>query len=316
MADSPAHAAPEWLPAHVRAVLAVATAVVLWGMSSVAIKSVSPSGVVTAFYRLWFAIPLLWMIPVVRPAMRRHFDRRGLAGCALGGTLFCLHQALFFTALKLTSIANVTIIGALQPVVVLLLAGPLFNERATRASLVWAALAFGGTALVVIGARATPAWSLYGDALAFANLFAFSAYFLASKRVRATVGAWEYVIGMTTVSGGWMLAAVVVTGQDLGAPHGWEWLVLLAIAVFPGTLGHVLINWSHAHASALAVSIMLLAVPLVAAVGAAVFLGERIVPLQMVGGGIVLAAIAVVVRSAAPATGDALAQSAAETDAP
>jgi len=299
-----------------RAILAVGCAVVLWGGSAVAIKAVSVTGLVTAFYRLWFAIPLLWLIPLLQPSVRERLTSRWLGACLVGGTLFFLHQALFFTSLKLTTVANVTLIGALQPAVVLLAAGPLFNERPTLASVLWAAVAFGGTVLIVLGARASAAWSLYGDALAFANLFAFCGYFLASKYFRRDVPALEYVIGMTTVAGVWMLAAAVATGQDLAAPHGWEWLMLFAIAALPGTLGHFLTNWAHAHATALSISMILLAAPVIATLGATLVLGEHLYAMQLLGGLIVLTAIGIVVRSTTPATAEELAESAAETDAP
>lgn len=299
-----------------RAILAVACAVVLWGGSAVAIKAVSASGLVTAFYRLWFAIPLLWAIPLIQPAVRDRLTSRWLVACLVGGTLFFLHQALFFTSLKLTTVANVTLIGALQPAVVLLAAGPLFDERPTLRSVIWAAVAFGGTVLIVLGARASAAWSLYGDVLAFANLFAFCGYFLASKHFRRDVHTLEYVIGMTTVSGVWMLGAALATGQDLAAPDGWEWLVLFAIAALPGTLGHFLTNWAHAHATALSISMILLAAPVIATLGATAVLGEQLYPVQMIGGLIVLTAITIVVRSTRPTTSEELAESAAETDAP
>jgi drug/metabolite transporter (DMT)-like permease len=60
---------------------------------------------------------------------------------------------------------------------------------------------------------------------------------------------------------------------------------------------------------------MLLAVPLLSTLGAAVVLGERVGLLQLAGGAIVLAAIAVIVRSTAPETAAELAESAATTDA-
>jgi drug/metabolite transporter (DMT)-like permease len=300
-----------------RAILAVAATVVLWGSSSIAIRLVPATGIVTAFWRLWFAIPFLWMIPAVRPEARARLDRRWLVASIAGGTLFFVHQALFFTSLKLTTIANVTIIGALQPALVLLVAGPLFGERATLSGVAWTVVAFAGTTLVMLGARGTPTWSLHGDALAFANLFAFAAYFLVSKHARTDVRAWDYVIGMTTVSGLWMLVAALATGQDLWAPQRFsDWALLFWIAIFPGTLGHVLTNWAHAHTSALAISMMLLAVPLLSALGAAVLLDEPVTSLQLAGGLVVLAAIAVIVRSTSPRASEELAESAAATDAP
>jgi len=297
------------------AMLAIAVTIVMWAFSSVAIKAVGTSGLVTALYRLWFAIPLLWMTAVL-PRVRASLDRRWLRGSVIGGTLFAVHQILYFNGLKLTTVTNINVIGALQPVLVLWAAGPMFGEPATTAAVLWSAAAVVGTAFVVAGAVSAPTWSALGDVIAVVNLFAFTAYFLASKRVRATTGAWAYVLGMTTVAGIVMLAACLVTRQDLASPRGSDWLVLLAIAIFPGTLGHVLMNWAHAHVSAFSISMMLLGVPVVAATAAAILLGEQITALQAFGGTIVLVAIANVVLRMDRRTAAVLAASAAETDAP
>ena len=93
--------------------------------------------------------------------------------------------------------------------------------------------------------------------------------------------------------------------------------LLVGLAMVSGTLGHVLMNWAHAHASAFVVSIMLLGVPVLASVGAAVFLGEVLGPAQIAGGAVVLGSIATIVLSSPDAaTAEELAESAAETDAP
>ena len=287
----------------------------MWGTSGIAIKAVSTSGLVTASYRLWFAIPPLWLT-MLAPSMRRRLDREWLRASLGGGLLFSLHQILFFTSLKLTSVANVTIIGALQPVLVLLVAGPLFGERATRAAVAWSAVAFAGTVLVVVGASHTSNWSLRGDLLAGLNLFAFTAYFLASKRFRERVGVWEYVVGMTTVAGIVVALTTFAAGQAHGSPALWEWAVLAGIAVFPGTLGHLLANWAHAHVSAFVASMMLLAVPVIATAGAFLALGEDVGSLQIAGSVVVLGAIAIIVRSARRAAAEALVESVAGGEAP
>lgn len=297
-------------------VAALVVTVVMWGMSAVAIKAISATGLVTALYRLWFVIPVFWLV-MLWPPLRRQLDRRWLAASLVGGVLFGLHQILYFTSLKRTSVVNVSLIGALQPALVLLLAGRLFGERVTARAVAWAAVALAGTIVVVLGSAHAPGWSAGGDILAGCNLFAFTAYFLVSKRVRAVIGAWEYVIGMTTVAGFVMVAANLATAQDLSTPSGRDWALLIAIAIFPGTVGHVLSNWAHAHVPAFVASMILLAVPVVASVGAYVFLGERFTAIQAAGGVVVLAAIAMLVTSTSrPTTATALAESAAETDAP
>ena len=58
-------------------IAAVAFTVLLWGASGVAIKMTSVTGIVTAFYRTWCAIPLLWMT-MLSPPLRHGLDREWL----------------------------------------------------------------------------------------------------------------------------------------------------------------------------------------------------------------------------------------------
>lgn len=152
--------------------------------------------------------------------------------------------------------------------------------------------------------------------LAFGNLFAFTSYFLVSRRVREKVRPWAYVAGMTTVAGLLIAVTTVGLGEDLGLPGGWDIFFLATLAIFPGTLGHVLTNWAHAHVTAFSISMILLAAPLVASAAAWVFLGESITTLQALGGGVVLCAIGAIVWGADEAVGGDLADSAAEGEAP
>ena len=139
---------------------------------------------------------------------------------------------------------------------------------------------------------------------------------LLQRQHRRRVRAWDYVVGMTTVSGVVILALALATEQDFGDPEPWEWLTLAWLAMLPGTLGHVLTNWAHAHVPAFVSSMILLAVPVLAAAGAWLVLGESIGALQMAGGAIVLLAISVIVRSTERRETEVIAEGAAFTEAP
>ena len=297
-----------------RAVGAVLLTVLMWGFSAVVIKLASTTGIVTALYRCWLAIPLLWATAAL-PRIRRQLGRDWVVASLVGGGLFAIHQLLFFTSLKLTTVTNVAMLGALQPLVVLPVAGSMFGERAAMRAILWSIAALAGTALVVVGSSGSMAWSPRGDVLATLNVFAFTAYFLASKRFRARVEPWPYVLGMTTVSGCVLLGAALATGQDVTSPRGMDWIIFLSIAVFPGTLGHALTNWAHAHESAFAISTLFLGVPVVAAAAAAAVLHEPVTTLQLVGGAVALVAIGRTVR-AGGVEAAALAEGAAEVEAP
>ena len=301
-------------PLRALALGAIAGSALVWGCSSVIIKLISTTGLVASFYRLWIPLPLLWLLPLVIPGMRGRLGRAWLVASGAGGVLFALHQILFFTSLKLTSVTNVSIIGALQPALVLVVAGPWFGERASGRALFWSFVAVIGTVIVVVGSAGTPGWSLRGDIVAVANLFAFTAYFLVSKRVRTGVDTAEYLMGMSTVAAVIMLGVAVVAGEHLDSPRGNDWALLLFLALVPGTLGHFLMNWAHPHVAALVVSVMLLAVPVLAALGAAAFLDEPLNLIQVAGGIIVLAAIGTIVYERPAVDAEELAASAAETD--
>lgn len=298
--------------------LGVSLAVALWGFSAVAVKAVSTTGAVTAFYRLWFAIPILWVLLLSAPRLRASLGREWLFGSLAGGLLFATHQLFFFTAVKFTSIANVTMVGALQPVLVLLVAARLFAEPASWRVIIASVIAVVGTSLVVWGSLGASSSRGFGDVLAVGNLFAFTGYFLVSKRVRQGVGATEYVVGMTTVAGVFMGCACLFLGEDFGSPSQTDLLVIATLALFPGTLGHVLVNWAHAHVSALRISMVLLATPVVASASASasVFLGESLTAVQWLGFGIVLSSIGVVVFSREPSEAESLAEGVAGTEAP
>src|SRR5439155_11202645 len=133
-------------------------------------------------------------------AARRRLTWPVLKSSAPAGVLFGLNVTLFLSALKATSVADVLVIGALQPALIQLVAGPLFGERVTRFEVSWTAVSVAGVALVVVGSSGTPAWAPGGDALAAAALVAWTSYFLVSKRVRSAVPALEYLTAVTVTA--------------------------------------------------------------------------------------------------------------------
>ena len=99
--------------------------------------------------------------------------------------------SLGFTAVKLTTVANAAIIGALSPILILLVAGRMFGERAGARERALVALSFLGVGIVALGASGSSAWSPIGDLLALLGTLSWTAYWLFSKRARASASAPE-----------------------------------------------------------------------------------------------------------------------------
>jgi drug/metabolite transporter (DMT)-like permease len=216
------------------------------------------------------------------------------------GIAFAADIGLFFTAVKHTTVANATMISALQPALVLFVAGPLFGERVRMSDVWWTVVALVGVAVVVFGSSTTPAWSPFGDLMAVACLFAWTAYFIFGKRGREHLDAVEFVTAMSIVAFGAIALVALGTRHDLTVPDGGTWAVILALGLGTGLIGHFLINWAHGHAPLVLTSLLTLLIPVVAMAGAAIFLGEEVVAAQIVGAVIVLGALAILVRRRQP----------------
>ncbi len=277
--------------------LGVLAAVAVWGAVAVVAKLVDDiDGLVLGFHRLWIGALATLAVFTVRGG---RLSGRLLRLCLPGGLAFGLDIVLFFSALKHTTVANATVIGALQPALVLLLVGPLFGERVTRRAVVWTVVAIAGAVIVVFGSAATPVWSPGGDLLATGALFAWTWYFVASKQARRDLEPLEFLTGMTLVAAVAVAPLALLSGQRLDPGGAVDWAEITALAIGSGGFGHLLISWAHDHVELSAMSLLTLAVPVVAAVSAALFLDERILPLQVLGMAVVLGALATVVRHAA-----------------
>lgn len=279
--------------------VAVLAAVSVWGGMAVVVRVVDQiDGLILGFHRLW--IGALATV-VLFYATGRRLTRRTLALSVPGGLAFAADIVLFFSALKHTTVANATVVGALQPALVLLVAGPMFGEPITAGIVTWSAVAIVGVVIVVYGSTGAPVWSLSGDLLAVGALFAWTAYFVASKRVRRELLPFEYLTAMIVVAAVAVAPVALLSGERLnpGGRGEWAWIALLAIG--SGGVGHLLLNWAHDHIDLSVMSLLTLAVPVVAVVSARIFLDEPIGWVQVLGMAVVLAALGVVaLRTARP----------------
>ena len=106
-------------------VAAVAIATCVWATGSVLVKWSSLSGLHFAMFRLWVGAAISCGALLVA---RRRLSWRTVRTCAFGGVLFATDIALHFSAVKRTSVADVAVIGALAPVVIVIV-----STRAARA---------------------------------------------------------------------------------------------------------------------------------------------------------------------------------------
>jgi drug/metabolite transporter (DMT)-like permease len=278
-------------PAQV-ATAASVLAVLFWGLGNVLVKHIRLSGISLAFNRLALG-SVVFTAAVYLTGGR--ITLRSLRCAAAGGVAFGLDIALFFTSLKHTSVADASVITALQPALVFLVAGRLFGERVTARTLWWTLLAAAGVMVAVFGSASGAGRTAYGDLIAAGSLGAWAWYFVASKQAREQLSALEYQAAMTIVAVIVVAPMALIGGHDLvvhdSATAGW----VLVMVLVPGG-GHLLANWAHRYAPITLMSMVTLGIPVVATIGAALLLGEPVTLVESVGIALVVIAIGMVLR--------------------
>lgn len=276
---------------------AVSSAMLLFAVNNVVVGAMSISGLATALYRLWLGAAIL---AVILRLTGRTLSLAVLRAALPGGLAFGTSLWLMFTAFQTTSLANATVILALQSGVTLTVVGRLFGETVQPGDLVLTAVATLGVVIVIAGGEAGGTGDLWGDALAVMGMIATTAYFVLAKRARVNVPVGEYQLGLLLVAAVATIPAFVVLGGALTAPTSWDWL-RLALLTGGGTAGHLFLNWAHRHVPLKATSLLTLSVPVISTALAWAVLGEQLSLVQSTGGIVTLGALAaVIVRAVRP----------------
>ena len=275
--------------------IAAVFAVVCWSAGNVIVARLDLSGIEIAFWRQFLGAVVYGTVFFL---IGKRFTWSQIKLAFPVAILFCSEIAVFFTALNITTVANATIIGALQPIVLIIVAGGKFGEVITKRLVGISIFATGGVAVVVLGSSNDVSWSPLGDLLALLAMILFSAYFVAVKSVRVHIDTFTLqTLAMFIGSIGLLPFLIIFQGSTSGFPaltqNEFLWIVVLLIV--PGS-GHFLMNWAHLHVSLSLAGLLMLAIPVLSAGGAWVFLDQSVSILQVVGGAVVIFALVIVTR--------------------
>jgi drug/metabolite transporter (DMT)-like permease len=239
------------------------------------------------------AVVLLGLARLRHEALPR--GRQLLVLFLLGAVGYVFESYCYFAALERISAGLTALLLYLYPALVVLLTAALLRTRPSGRAAACVAVATGGTALT-IGSLGGGQWT--GVLLGLTAALSYSIYIVVSSRQVAGVGPFAT---SAVVMGG---AAVV---YDVGAvatqarlpSSGSAWAALVAVALV-GTV--VAVSTFFAALELLGpadTAVLSTFEPVVSVVVAAVALGEDLTALQVVGGALVLGAVAVLARGPA-----------------
>ena len=280
-----------------------ALATLLFGAACIALSPIfvrlSEAGpTATAFWRVALAVPVLWVFYFLKRKNNPGQSSPWLllaAGLAFAGDL-----AFWHSSIKLTSVANSTLLANLASIFVTLAVWVFLRQKPTGTFLAGLAAALVGVAMLVQTSLAFSSTGLLGDALGVVTAMFYVGYILAVKGLRDRGETALRLMAVTTTITAAILFPVALASGETMLPHSlYGWAVLLGLAWISHAGGQGLIAYALAHLPATFSSVGLLLQPVIAAFFAWILLGEPLVPLQIAGGGVVLIGIYLARRGSA-----------------
>jgi drug/metabolite transporter (DMT)-like permease len=231
-----------------------------------------------------------------------------------------VNQGLFLSGLQLSTAAHAALLYTLTPLFVLLLAQVLLREFPGWRVAMGTALALGGTVYVLIQRGLDVSQGpLIGDLLLLVAVIAWTIYTTKGREAVGQLGAFP-VIAWTIIAGTLLylplgLGVLLVPSYraDIAHASAEAWWGVAYLIVMTSVVAYLLWSWALAHLAAARVAVFTNLQPLVTALLANVFLGERITAGFLGAAAVVIAGVVLAQWRATDAAEEALLESPAKS---
>jgi drug/metabolite transporter (DMT)-like permease len=288
--------------------LMAATAAVLWGVNGGISKTILSTGLsserLAQVRSLGAALALVAILAVIAPG-RLRLTRRELpyiVTFGIAGLAFV--QWFYFLAIHRLAIGVALLIEYLAPLLVAIWARFFYGETVRRRIWVALGLALSGLALIVNVFGGGTSLSGAGVLFALAGAFAYATYVLLAEHVvgnrdPVSLLAWGFLFASVfwaVLDPWWSFPGGLLTRSTSlhGNLHAWHlpvWVLALLMIVVGTVLPFFLLISALRHLPATRVGIVAMLEPVVGAVVGWAWLSESLGGVQLVGAGVVLAAI-------------------------
>jgi drug/metabolite transporter (DMT)-like permease len=209
-----------------------------------------------------------------------------------------LNQVLFVLGLNRTSVAHASILASVGPIMVLLIAAWIGQERLTVGKLGGMGIAVAGVTILQASSGNGSGATVLGDLLISLGSLAFAGFAVLGKRYTrihdtVIVNAFAYVGGAV------MLAPITIwksAGFHFAHVSAAAWLSLTYMAVFPSVVCYLIFYYVMTYITASRASAFSYLQPVVATLVAIPVLGEHVTALVAAGGALTLAGVYVTER--------------------
>ena len=272
----------------------VALAGVIWGTIPLVIRAVDGASIIKVFYRVLFAeIALLsYLFATKRLGEITSLPRGKLLQVGIQGIVLTLNWVFFLSALDLTNVATVELLGFTGPVFIAAFAPYVTGERFDARILVPLGLALGGIVVILVpqGIGVRDHQQAIGAVLALLSAITFATLLLRSKKILRGISGMALMVIEYAVAGIVLLPFVVVLySRGQGPTNAGSYAALAVLGVVHTALAGVIFLGGLRAARTDHAAVLTYTEPVAAVLFAAAFLGEALTAWTLAGGAMVVA---------------------------
>lgn len=278
MAMAPSALAPA-RSAKTFGVLAVIGMVIAFSLSSTLVKRAESPGVLVAFWRM-VTVSVVWNLWLWSTG--RRITMANVRQALVPGVFFGLNLAVFFAGATRNSVANAALIGSLAPFLIVPAGAWLFKEHINPRALLFAVVAFGGVALVLLSAPPNGDASLEGNLFGFLAMLLLVAYVASTKHFRRDMDVATFMATICPIAALAVLPIAIAHGDMLTmSATGWTYMLILTFT--SGVAAQGLMVFAQRTIQIGTIGIAQVAQPALAVVWSFLLLGEVVNHRQMAG---------------------------------
>ena len=250
---------------------------------------------VIAFWRMAIASALLWVYSVFFSYKSVKSNNSILV--YLAGASLAMHFIFWFGALKLTSIANTTVLGIVAPAFTLLIEKLFYGKKIGAFSSIALIIVFIGCVIVQGSDLGRFSGEGLGNIMAIVSAVFLGIVFLIGSKARQEIGVLTYTKNLFSVSALVLLSCSLLLNNPIFnySINNYFWLCMLGVV--PTLIGHTIFSYSIKYVSPTIITSIPLGEPIIASILAFVLFKEGVSSFVFMGGLIIAVGLILLIKN-------------------
>jgi len=244
------------------------------------------SSTVISLWRLVFASVAVWIYSLFKTQSR--IKKQNIIPFFLSGFLLCLHFVCFYQAVKLTSIANATLLGITAPMFTLLIERFVFKRIFKKIVFIGFAVALFGTIMITGMNFSLTTDSELGKLYGLAAALCIAIVYLLANKIRTDTSTVSYTRLLYLIAAMLLFVIATTNGENIFELNKSDYLWLLALGLIPTILGHSLLYYGIKFTSPTIIASVPLGEPVIASILAWMIFLEKVPFITLAGGILIL----------------------------